>query len=80
MFIYIMTYNFNLRFLPASTFLITNILVSQNVKLQLYKTLIRPVAPYASETWVLKESEINKLMTFKREIMRKIHIWSYKNS
>jgi hypothetical protein len=29
--------------------------------------------PYPSETWVLKENEINKLMTFQREIMRKIY-------
>ena len=28
---------------------------------------------YASETWVLKENMINKLMTFERKIMRKIY-------
>ena len=47
-------------------------LMSQNVKLQLYNTLIRPTVTYASETWVLKENMTNKLMTFKRKIMRKI--------
>jgi hypothetical protein len=31
-------------------------LISQNVKLQLYNTLIHPVVTYASETWVLKEN------------------------
>jgi hypothetical protein len=35
-------------------------------------TLICPVVTYASETWVLKEKEINKLMMFERKIMRKI--------
>jgi hypothetical protein len=48
-------------------------LISQNVKLQLYNTLICPVVTYASETWVLEEKGINKLMTFERKIMRKIY-------
>jgi hypothetical protein len=39
--------------------------------LQLYNTIIRPIVTYASETWVLKENVINKLMTFERKIMRK---------
>jgi len=34
--------------------------------------LIRPTVTYASETWVLKESMINKLMIFERNITRKI--------
>jgi hypothetical protein len=29
-------------------------LISRNIKLQLYNTLIRPTVTYASETWVLK--------------------------
>ena len=37
-----------------------------------YNTRIRPTVTYASEIWVLKESVINKLMTFERKIMRKI--------
>jgi len=44
----------------------------RNVKLQLYNTLIRPTVTYASETWVLKENMINKLMIFERKIIRKI--------
>jgi hypothetical protein len=35
--------------------------------------LIRPTVIYASETWVLKENVINKLIIFKRKIMRKIY-------
>ena len=31
-----------------------------------------PIVIYASETWVLKESMIKKLMIFERKIMRKI--------
>jgi len=45
--------------------------ISRNVKLHLYNTLIRPIVTYASETWVLKESMIKKLMIFERKIVRK---------
>jgi len=43
------------------------------VKLQLYKSLIRPTVTYASKTWVLKENMINKMMIFERRFMRKIY-------
>ena len=46
--------------------------LSRKSKLKLYWTLIRPVAVYACETWVLKENSIQKLMIFKRKILRKI--------
>jgi len=52
--------------------LFTSKLISQNVKLQLYNMLIRPTVTYVSKTWVLKENMINKLMIFKRKVMRKI--------
>ena len=47
-------------------------LISRNIKLQLYNTLIRPTVTYASETRVLKEKMTDKLMIFERKIMRKI--------
>jgi len=53
--------------------LFTSKLISRNVRLELYNTLIRPTITYASETWVLKENMINKLMIFERKIMRKIY-------
>jgi len=34
-------------------------LMSRNIKLQLYKTLIRPTVTYTSDTWVLKENMTN---------------------
>jgi len=49
-----------------------NVLIAQNVKLQLYNMLIRPTVTYASETWLLKENMMNKLMIFERKVMRKI--------
>jgi hypothetical protein len=52
--------------------LFTSKLISRNFKLRLYNTLIRPAVTYASETWVLKENIINKLMIFGRKITRKI--------
>jgi len=52
--------------------LFTSKLISRNVKLWPCNTLIHPIVTYASETWVLKENMINKLMIFERRIMRKI--------
>ena len=40
-------------------------LISRNVKLQLYNTLIRPTVKYASETWVPKENITNELIFLK---------------
>ena len=47
-------------------------LISQNIKLKLRNTLIRPTLTYASETWVLKENMTNKLKTVETKVMRKI--------
>jgi len=47
-------------------------LISRNVKLQLYNTLIGPTVTDASETWVPKENMTNKLMIFERKVTRKI--------
>jgi len=52
--------------------LFTSKLISRNVKLQLYNTLIRPTVTYASEICVLKENMINKFMVFERRVKRKI--------
>jgi len=41
-------------------------------KLKLYRTVIRPIVTYASETWVLKEVIIQKLLVFERKILRRI--------
>ena len=46
--------------------------VSRKFKLKLYWSVIRPIAVYGCETWVLKESIIQKLYVFEREILRKI--------
>ena len=47
-------------------------LISKRAKLKLYDTVIRPIVTYSCETWILKETIINKLLVFKRKILRKI--------
>jgi len=47
-------------------------LVTKYSKLKLYRTVIRPIVTYASETWVLKGTIIQKLLFFKRKILRRI--------
>jgi hypothetical protein len=41
-------------------------------KVKLYKTLIRPVLVYGSETWVLSKSDQSVLSAFERKILRAI--------
>jgi hypothetical protein len=47
-------------------------LVTKCSKLKLYGTVIRPIVTYASGTWVLKETIIQKLLVFERKILRRI--------
>jgi len=48
-------------------------LLTKKTKLRMYKTLVRPVVTYASETWVLKENIKTKLMVFERKVLRRIY-------
>jgi hypothetical protein len=57
------------------------------LELKLYRTVITPIVTYASETWVLKETIIQKLLVFERETLRRIfgptkgnQIWRVKTS
>jgi len=52
-------------------------LVTKQPKLKLYRTVIRPIVTYASETWVLKETITQKLLVFERKFLKK-NIWAYK--
>jgi hypothetical protein len=47
-------------------------LVSRKSKLKLYWSVIRPIVVYGCESWVLKESIIQRLSVFERKILRKI--------
>jgi hypothetical protein len=42
-------------------------------KTRLYKTLVKPVVMYGSETWALTQIDISRLSAFQRKILRKIY-------
>jgi hypothetical protein len=46
---------------------------STKTKGKLYKTLIRPVLLYGCETWAINGSNEDKVATFERKVLRKIH-------
>jgi hypothetical protein len=45
-------------------------MLTRNIKLRLYFTLIRPIISYGAETWAATENNLQKLLVFKREILR----------
>ena len=47
-------------------------LICKKTVTKLYKALIRPVAVYGSECWVLTENTKHKLLVFERKILRRI--------
>jgi hypothetical protein len=47
-------------------------LVSKKSKIKLYNTIIKPIAVYGSEFWVLTENIKQKLLVFERGILRRI--------
>jgi hypothetical protein len=70
----------------ANSKLIKLKLIKKNTKMRMYKTMIRPVLTYSSETWTLTAEDINNLRIFERQILRKIfgplnidNIWKVRN-
>ena len=59
--------------LHANRTLFKSNLVSMNSKLKLYWSVIRPIVAYGCESWVLKESVIQRLSVFERKILGKIY-------
>jgi hypothetical protein len=47
--------------------------MSRNTKIKIYKTLIRPILSYGSETWTLTIEEMIALRISERKIIRKIY-------
>jgi len=45
----------------------------RNSKLQIYRTLVRPVVTYGSESWTLSMEEERALAVFERKILRKMY-------
>jgi hypothetical protein len=46
--------------------------LSKSMKIRTYKTIIRPVILYGSETWTITGKIASSLMTWERQILRKI--------
>jgi hypothetical protein len=42
-------------------------------KLQIYKTIVRPIVTYGCETWTMTATEQNHLLVFERRALRKIY-------
>lgn len=53
--------------------LLKNKLLNRTAKMQIYKTLIRPVVTYGSETWTLTVADKERLRRFERKVIRKIY-------
>jgi hypothetical protein len=47
--------------------------LKRKIKLTTYKTMIRPVLLYGSQTWTLTKTDENKLRTFENKALRKTH-------
>jgi hypothetical protein len=47
-------------------------LLSRNVKVKIYKTIILPVVLYGCETWSLTLREENRLRVFENRVLRRI--------
>jgi hypothetical protein len=47
-------------------------LLSRNVKVQIYKTIILPVVLYGCETWSLTLREEHRLRVFEKRVLRRI--------
>jgi hypothetical protein len=52
--------------------LLSSYLLSKNVKIRLYKTIILPVVLYGCETWPLTVRGEHKLRVFENRVLRRI--------
>jgi hypothetical protein len=47
-------------------------MLSKNVKIRIYKTIILPVVLYVCETWALKLREEHRLRVFENSVLKRI--------
>jgi len=57
--------SFGAEFLSSS-------LLSKNLKIKIYRTIILPVVLYGCETWSLTLREVRRLRVFENRVLRKI--------
>jgi len=57
----------------ANRQLFNNSLISRNGKLRIYRTLVRPVVTYVSESWTLTMEEERALRVSETKILRKMY-------
>ena len=53
--------------------MLKNKIISRRAKLQIYKTLIRPIVTYGAETWTLTVAEENALRRLERKLLGKVY-------
>jgi hypothetical protein len=53
--------------------------VARNTKVRMYRTIIRPVVTYGSETWCLTANDERSLQTWETKVLRKIYGPVYDN-
>jgi hypothetical protein len=71
----------------ANEKLIKSKFLTKNTKMEIYKTMIRPVVTCSSETWTFTRKDENNLRIFESRILRKIfgpvnidNIWRIRNN
>ena len=53
-------------------YLLSSRLLSKNLKIKIYRTIILPIVLYGCETWSLKLREETKLRVFENMVLRRI--------
>jgi hypothetical protein len=52
--------------------LLSSCLLSKNINIIIYKTIILPVVLYTCDSWALTFREANRLMVFEKRVLRRI--------
>jgi hypothetical protein len=60
------------RRLDKNRNLLSSRLLSKNIKIRIYKTIILPVVLYGCETWSLTSREEHRLRVFENRVLRRI--------
>jgi hypothetical protein len=54
-------------------------MISKNIKIKIYKTIILPEVLYGCETWCLALSEAYRLSMFENRVLAEENIWTYED-